>query len=147
MADAAQRRADTVWEGGLAQGSGMVTMRSGVAPALPVTWASRTARSEGKTSPEELIAAAHSSCFCMALSGILGDAGTPPQRLEASATVTFAQVDGGWKVQSSHLVVKGSVEGLDEAGFKRAADQAKDGCPVSGALAGNVELTVEAELI
>jgi len=146
MADA-QRTAEAVWKGSLAQGSGEVTLASsGAAGPLPVTWASRTARPEGKTSPEELVAAAHASCYCMALSGILGEAGTPPERLETSATVTFAQVEGGFRVASSALTVKGTVPGLGAAGFKKAAEAAKDGCPISGALKGNVEITVEAEL-
>ena len=146
MADA-QRRADAVWTGSLAQGSGEVTLStSGAAGPLPVTWASRTERSNGKTSPEELVAAAHASCYCMALSHILGEAGTPPERLEASATVTFKEIEGGWKVGSSALTVKGSVPGIDEAAFKEAAEAAKDGCPTSGALKGNVELSVEATL-
>ncbi len=146
MADQ-QRRADAVWEGSLAQGSGVVTLTSsGLAEALPVTWASRTERSNGKTSPEELVAAAHASCYSMALSHILGEAGTPPEKLETSATVTFAQVEGGWKVASSALTVKGTVPGVDAAGFKKAAEDAKDGCPISGALKGNVELSVEATL-
>jgi osmotically inducible protein OsmC len=146
MADA-QRTAAAVWKGSLAQGEGAVTLvSSGAAGPLPVTWASRTARSEGKTSPEELVAAAHASCYCMALSNILGEAGTPPRRLEASATVTFAQVEGGFKVASSALTVKGIVPGLDAAGFKEAAEAARDGCPISGALKGNVALSVEATL-
>ena len=146
MADQ-QRRADAVWVGSLAQGSGVVTLTSsGLAEALPVTWASRTERSNGKTSPEELVAAAHASCYGMALSHILGEAGTPPEKLETSATVTFAQVEGGWKVASSALTVKGTVPGVDAAGFKKAAEDAKDGCPISGALKGNVELSVEATL-
>ena len=99
----AERRADVVWEGTLAEGSGVVTFASGALPSVPVTWTSRTARSEGKTSPEELVAGAHASCFCMALSHTLAENGTPPQRLEASATVTFAEADGGWKVASSRL--------------------------------------------
>jgi osmotically inducible protein OsmC len=146
MADA-PRRADAVWQGSLAQGSGEVSLvTSGSAGPLPVTWASRTERSNGKTSPEELLAAAHASCYCMALSAGLGDAGTPPEKLEVSATVTFQQIEGGWKTGSSHITVKGWVPGLDEAGFKEAAAAAKDGCPISGALKGNVELSVEATL-
>ena len=146
MADQ-QRRAGAVWEGSLAQGSGVVTLTSsGAAGPVPVTWASRTERSNGKTSPEELVAAAHASCYCMALSGGLADAGTPPERLEVSATVTFAQIEGGWKVGSSALTVKGTVPGVDEATFKAAAEAAKDGCPISGALKGNVDLSVEATL-
>ena len=147
MADA-QRTAEAVWEGSLTEGTGAVTLASsGAAGPLPVTWASRTARSEGKTSPEELVAAAHASCYCMALSGILGTAGTPPERLEVSATVTFAaQAGGGFKVASSALKVKGTVPGIDAAAFADAADKAKDGCPISGALKNNVEITVVAEL-
>jgi len=146
MADA-QRRADAVWTGSLAQGSGEVTLStSGAAGPLPVTWASRTERSEGKTSPEELVAAAHASCYCMALSHILGENGTPPEKLEASATVTFAPIEGGFKVATSALTVRGTVPGIDEAAFKEAAAAAKDGCPISGALKGNVELSVEATL-
>jgi len=144
----AQRTAEAVWEGSLAQGAGRVALTSsGAAGPLPVTWASRTARSEGKTSPEELVAAAHASCFCMALSHILGEAGTPPEKLEVSATVTFAQIEGGFKVASSALTVKGTVPGIDAAGFEEAAQGAKDGCPISGALKGNVELSVAASLV
>ncbi|MCX6374311.1 MAG: OsmC family peroxiredoxin [Actinobacteria bacterium] len=147
MADA-QRTAHAVWEGSLTGGAGAVTLTSsGAAGPLPVTWASRSARSEGKTSPEELVAAAHCSCYCMALSGILGENGTPPERLEATATVTFAQIEGGFKVASSALEVKGTVPGMDAAAFKDAANKAKDGCPISGALKNNVEITVVAELV
>jgi osmotically inducible protein OsmC len=144
---AAVRRADVVWEGSLARGSGKVSASSSQAfSELPVTWASRTERSDGKTSPEELLAAAHASCFAMALSFGLGNAGTPPERLAVSAVVTFDQVDGGWKVASSALTVRGRVPGLDDAGFKAAADGAKDGCPISQALKGNVALSVDASL-
>ncbi len=143
----APRRADAVWQGSLTQGSGEVSLTtSGAAGPLPVTWASRTERSNGKTSPEELVAAAHASCYCMALSNILAEAGTPPEKLETSATVTFQQIEGGWKVGTSEIVVKGKVPGIDEAAFKKAAEEAKDGCPISGALKGNVELSVEATL-
>ena len=146
MADA-PRRADAVWQGSLTRGSGEVSLStSGAAGPLPVTWSSRTARSEGKTSPEELLAAAHASCYCMALSGGLGDAGTPAEKLEVSATVTFQEIEGGWKTGSSHITVRGTVPGIDEATFKKAAEGAKDGCPISGALKGNVELSVEATL-
>ena len=146
MADA-PRRADAVWQGPLGQGSGEVSLvSSGAAGPLPVTWASRTERSNGKTSPEELVAAAHASCYCMALSHILGEAGTPPEKLETSVTVTFKEIEGGWKVGTSQITVKGWVPGIDEAAFKEAAAAAKDGCPVSGALKGNVELSVEATL-
>lgn len=146
MADA-PRRADAVWHGSLGQGSGEVSLvTSGAAGPLPVTWASRTERSNGKTSPEELVAAAHASCYSMALSNILSEGGTPPDKLETSVTVTFKEIEGGWKVGTSAIAVKGWVPGIDEAGFKKAAEDAKDGCPISGALKGNVELSVEATL-
>ena len=145
---AAIRQADAVWEGELVSGKGVVSAStSGAFTELPVTWASRTEPSSGgRTSPEELIAAAHASCFSMALSAGLGGSGTPPERLEVSARVTFEAVDGGFKVASSALTVRGKVPGLDAAGFAKAAADARDGCPVSQALKGNVELSVEAIL-
>jgi osmotically inducible protein OsmC len=144
---AAVRRAEVVWEGALARGSGKVSASSSQAFSdLPVTWASRTERANGQTSPEELVAAAHASCFAMALSFGLGNAGHPPERLAVTATVTFDQVDGGWKIKSSELTVRGKVPGLDDAGFKEAAAGAKDGCPISQALKGNVALSVDASL-
>jgi len=143
----AVRRAEATWEGGLATGKGVVSaVSSGAFTDLPVTWASRTERSGGSTSPEELVAAAHASCYCMALSNGLGKEGTPPEKLEVSATVTFQQIEGGWKVASSALTVKGTVPGIDAARFQRVAEAAKDGCPISGALTGNVDLSVEATL-
>ena len=144
---AAKREARAVWEGDLLSGSGVVTASTSQAfNELPVSWASRTEASDGRTSPEELVAAAHASCFCMALSAGLGRGGTPPERLQVSATVTFEKIEAGWKVASSVLTVKGRVPGLDQAGFAKAAEGAKDGCPISGALKGNVELSVEATL-
>jgi osmotically inducible protein OsmC len=144
---AATRRADAVWEGNLTSGSGVVSASSsGAFSQLPVSWAARTEQPGGKTSPEELIAAAHASCFAMALSHGLNGAGTPPQKLEVSANVTFDRVDGGFKVVSSALTVRGWVQGLDADGFQKAAEAAKDGCPVSQALKGNVELSVQATL-
>ena len=142
----AERRAQVTWTGTLAQGTGRLRLASGAAPELPVTWASRTARSEGKTSPEELIAAAHSSCFAMAFSGDLTKAGTPPESLDVTAVVIFEQTDVGWHVASSRLEVRGIVPGLDQAGFAAAAEAARDGCPVSQALHGNVEISVAATL-
>ncbi len=144
--DSAERRAQVTWSGTLAEGSGRLRMASGAAPEMTVTWASRTARSEGKTSPEELIAAAHASCFAMAFSHGLSEAGTPPDRLDVTATVTFQQTDAGWHVASSRLEVGGVVPGLDQAAFETAALAARDGCPVSQALRGNVEIGVAATL-
>jgi osmotically inducible protein OsmC len=140
---AASSSATTVWEGDLGHGSGVTTPASGAFPQLDVTWASRTSRSAGTTSPEELLAAAHASCYCMALSHELGEAGTAPDRLEATATVEFVPGEG---VTSSHIVVTGRVPGVDEEAFARAAAAAGEGCPISGALKGNVEITVEPTL-
>ncbi|MEY2516905.1 MAG: lipoyl-dependent peroxiredoxin [bacterium] len=141
---AAESSASTVWEGDLAHGSGVTTVDSGVFGPVDVTWDSRTARSKGKTSPEELLAAAHASCYCMALSHELAEAGTPPERLEASATVAFVPGEG---VKSSHIVVSGRVPGIDQAAFEAAASGAGEGCPISGALKGNIEITVDATLV
>ena len=144
---AAVRRADATWEGDLTSGSGVVSANtSRLFTDLRVSWASRTAAPDGRTSPEELLAAAHASCFAMALAHNLKGAGTPPQRLEVSATVTFDQVGGAWRVVSSALTVRGQVQGADGAALQRAAEAAKDGCPISQALKGNVDLSVEATL-
>jgi osmotically inducible protein OsmC len=140
---AAQSSATTVWEGDLAHGSGVTTPTSGAFGPVDVTWASRTARSAGKTSPEELLAAAHASCYCMALSHELGEAGTPPDRLEATATVEFVAGEG---VKSSHIVVTGSVPGVDADAFAAAAAATGEGCPISAALKGNIVITVDATL-
>ena len=141
----ADRRADVVWEGSLMEGSGtIVSTGSGALPELPITWASRTESPDGRTSPEELIAAAHAACFSMALSHGLAQAGNPPERLETSSTVTFIPGTG---ITKSTLTVTARVPGLDEAAFREAAEAAKDGCPVSGALKGNVELELDARLV
>jgi len=144
---AAVRTAEVVWDGDLLTGSGMIQyVSSGAFSRMPVTWASRTEASEGRTSPEELVAAAHASCFSMAFSGGLGRNGTPPTKLSVTAIVTFDKTDAGWRVASSALTVKGVVPGLDAATFASLAEAAKDGCPISQALKGNVELSVEATL-
>ena len=144
---AATRSAHAVWDGDLLSGKGVVTAStSGAFDQLSVSWKARTEEPGGSTSPEELVAAAHASCFSMALSAGLGRAGTPPSKLEVDATVTFQQIEGGWKVCCSDLKVIGTVPGLDQAGFEAAAEAAKDGCPISGALKGNVELSVQATL-
>ncbi len=141
---AAERRADIVWEGSLIEGSGTITgVGSGALPEQPVTWTSRTESPDGRTSPEELIAAAHAACFSMALSHALAEAGNPPERLETSATVTFVPGTG---ITKSALTVTGRVPGMDEQAFREAAEGAKVGCPVSGALKGNVELELDARL-
>src|SRR5215211_1713760 len=140
----AERRAELVWEGDLARGGGKFTVGSGAMGEMPVTWASRTERSDGKTSPEELIAAAHASCFAMALSGVLAEGGTPPERLEISVVCTF-DIDNV-RVASVDLDIRGRVPGLDAEDFRNAVEQADEGCPVSNALRGNVEIRVNASL-
>lgn len=141
------RHASVVWNGGLTDGSGMITyLSSGVVSRLPISWASRTSAHDGKTSPEELLAAAHASCFSMAFSSRLAKNGTPATQLDVRAEVTFDNASGGWKVTTSKLIVNGQVPGIDDATFQRLADDAKDNCPISQALKGNVELVVEATL-
>lgn len=130
---ATTRVATTAWEGSLLEGRGVVSLDTSGVGEFPVTWASRAETANGKTSPEELIAAAHSSCFSMALSHGLTGAGTPPTRLETSAEVTFQPGTG---ITGIHLTVKGTVPGLDEADFVKAAEDAKANCPVSQALSG-----------
>jgi osmotically inducible protein OsmC len=141
----AERTATCAWDGDLVHGAGVVTGASGGLGNLPVTWASRTQRSEGKTSPEELVAAAHASCFSMALSNGLAQAGNPPEHLDVSAKVTLDQRDGAPTVTTSELTVSGRVPGIDQAAFARAASDAGANCPISRALAG-VEITVSAAL-
>jgi osmotically inducible protein OsmC len=143
---AAERRAQTTWEGDLASGSGTFIVGSGSIGPQEVSWRARTEEPGGNTSPEELLAAAHASCFSMALSGSLARAGTPPRRLETEAVVTFDKLNGGWGVTKSALRVRGDVPGADEDAFRRAADDAKENCPISQALKGNVELSVDASL-
>ena len=141
------RRADATWSGPLTTGSGSVSASTSAAFAdLPVTWASRTESSDGRTSPEELVAAAHASCFAMALSGALARAGTPPDRLDVSAEVTFDKLEEGWRVVSSALTVVGKVPGMSAEDFHAAAESTRDGCPISKALVGNVALSVDATL-
>ncbi len=141
------RRADVVWDGNLLEGAGTFSLGSGAMSDVPVSWPSRVEAPGGKTSPEELIAAAHASCYAMALSATLGRADHPPQRLNVSAVVTFAPLDGGgFRVASSALSVRGRVTGLDGERFADLAREGEAGCPVSNALRGNVEITVAATL-
>ncbi|MFZ6004109.1 MAG: OsmC family protein [Actinomycetota bacterium] len=139
---ATTRTASTHWEGSLMEGAGRVTLESSGLGTHDVTWASRANDPEGRTSPEELIAAAHSSCFSMALSSALAKAGTPPEALDTSAAVTFQPGEG---ITGIHLTVRGSVPGLTAEAFQEAAEGAKAGCPVSKALTGTT-ITLEASL-
>jgi osmotically inducible protein OsmC len=134
-----------IWSGSLIDGSGVIeSVGSGAIGGLEVTWASRAEPEEsGRTSPEELIAAAHASCFCMALSHGLAQAGNPPEKLDVKATATFVPGTG---ITEMRLDVTGTVAGIDEAAFIEAAEGARDNCPVSGALKGNVEITLDARL-
>src|SRR3954469_18298155 len=141
----AVRNAEIVWDGALARGAGTLTSGSGALDELPVTWASRTERPDGKTSPEELIAAAHASCFAMAL--VLGEDDTPPDRVRVSATCTLDEVDGAPRVTAVELTVHARVPGIEEpADLERVLGRAADLCPVSNALRGNVEINVRSEL-
>src|SRR5437588_788064 len=142
----AERTATTSWDGDLAHGNGTVTGASGGLGDLPVTWASRTERSDGKTSPEELIAAAHASCFSMALAHELTQAGNPPEHLDVSAKVTLDQRDGAPTVTTSEITVSGRVPGIDQQAFEQAAADAGKNCPISRAL-GTLEITVSATLL
>ncbi len=141
------RFAETSWTGDLATGSGSIDyVSSGAFSRLPVTWASRTEDHNGRTSPEELIAAAHASCFSMAFSSRLAKNGTPAARLDVKAVITFDQGESGWKIARSDISVRGQVPGIDAARFAELAEDAKQNCPVSQALKGNVELAVDARL-
>jgi lipoyl-dependent peroxiredoxin len=144
---AAVRTATVTWTGDLSSGQGTVSAgTSELFTDLPVSWASRTEGANGRTSPEELLAAAHAACYAMAFSGGLARAGTPPEHLHVEAEVTFDRVDEKWTVVSSRLIVLGRVPGASHESFTAAAQDAKDGCPISRALAGNVEVTVEPTL-
>lgn len=142
------RTARTAWNGTLPEGSGQVELSSSGVGTFDVSWPRRTGEAaEGVTSPEELVAAAHSSCFSMALSGELGRAGGTPQSLDVTAEVSFGEDPaGGFKISAIKLTVRGEVEGLDEAAFVECAQKAKAGCPVSKALAGVDDITVDAAL-
>jgi osmotically inducible protein OsmC len=141
---ATERKAEVAWTGDLIHGSGTIgVVGSGAFGPLDVSWASRAEEPNGKTSPEELIAAAWAACFAMALSNGLAQDGNPPERLETSATVTFQPGEG---IVKGALTVRGTVPGLDEGGFQAAAETAKSNCPVSKALAGVPEVTLAAEL-
>lgn len=141
------RQATATWSGDLLSGSGTVTAATtGIFRDQPTTWASRTAEPEGVTSPEELLAAAHASCFSMACSNILAKAGTPPTRLDVEVAVSADKKEAGWTVTQSEIRVRGIVPGATQESFVAAAEEAKDGCPISRALNGNVALSVEATL-
>jgi osmotically inducible protein OsmC len=139
---ATTRSASTHWEGSLFEGAGRTTLDSSGLGTFDVSWASRAEEADGRTSPEELIAAAHSACFSMALSNGLAKAGTPPTALDTSAEVDFVPGTG---ITQIRLTVRATVEGMSEDDFVAAAEAAKVGCPVSQALKA-VEITLDAAL-
>jgi len=144
---AATRDGSASWSGDLAGGKGIVSAgTTGVFRELPITWASRTGEPQGVTSPEELLAAAHAACYSMACSNELAKAGTPPTSLDVRVSVTADRRESGWTVLTAHITARGVVPGATAASFQEAAEKARDGCPISKALKGNVELSVEATL-
>jgi osmotically inducible protein OsmC len=141
------RRATVSWKGELLSGKGTVSAdSSGAFSSLPITWGSRTESPDGRTSPEELIAAAHASCYSMAFSSDLTKAGAPPESVDVTCEIAFDRIDGRWTVASSTLTVHACVPGISAERFHEIAVGAKDNCPVSRALKGNVALTVHAYL-
>ncbi len=140
---ATTRTANAHWEGSLLEGAGRVSLDSSGLGTYDVTWASRAETPNGRTSPEELIAAAHSTCYSMALSHGLAQAGTPPRTVDTKADVTFQPGEG---ITGIHLTVRAAVPGLDAEGFAKAAESAKENCPVSKALAAT-KITLDAELV
>jgi lipoyl-dependent peroxiredoxin len=143
---ATKSTAEAVWEGDLPHGHGRVKGTSGGLSETTVTWAARTGTESGRTTPEELLAAAHAACYSMALSAGLGRMQKPPQSLKVRATATFDKVGDGWKVTTMELTVAGKVPGATAAEFEAAAKGAADGCPISGAMKGNVAISVRASL-
>jgi lipoyl-dependent peroxiredoxin len=140
----ARREAEVSWDGPLASGAGTLGSGSGALSGLPVTWASRTERPNGRTSPEELIAAAHASCFAMALSLVLGENDTPADEVTVRAACTLDEVEGAPRITTVELAVRAQVPGIEAAELERMVERAADLCPVSNALRGNVEVTVRA---
>jgi osmotically inducible protein OsmC len=141
------RRAEANWSGDLLSGGGAVSAStSGIFDNQAITWRARTEASEGKTSPEELLAAAHAACYSMALSHELSGAGHAPERVDVSVVVTADKTDSGWTVQTSAITVRAKVPGIDEATFLEKANAAKGGCPISRAISGSVEITLDASL-
>jgi lipoyl-dependent peroxiredoxin len=144
----AERKARVVWNGSLSEGSGKLNFESSSAATdLPVTWAARTEVPGGKTSPEELIASAHASCYAMAFSNVLSQEGHEPEQLTIDAVCTLDMVDGGPKVTKLDLNIEGKVAGLDQPKFQELATQAEQGCPISNLFRNNAEISVNAKLV
>jgi lipoyl-dependent peroxiredoxin len=143
---AVERTANAQWQGDLMGGSGTVSTESGAVRDATIKWSSRAEAADENTSPEELIAAAHASCVLMALAHALAEGGTPAQQLESEATATFDQVGDGFRMTTMRIQVRGQVDGVDEDGFRSAAESAKENCPVSQALSEDVEVSLDAAL-
>jgi lipoyl-dependent peroxiredoxin len=141
-----ERTANAEWQGDLMSGSGTVSTESGAVREATIKWSSRAEAADENTSPEELIAAAHASCVLMALANGLAEAGTPAQRLESKATATFDKVGDGFRMTTMRLQISGEVDGLEKDAFNKAAEDAKDNCPVSQALSDDVEVSLDASL-
>ena len=143
----AESRASAVWEGNLVEGHGRVSASSGVFTDLDLTWAARTNRPDPRTSPEELIAAAHAACYAMAFSHTLAEAGHAPERVSVTAVCHFTPIEGGgFSVSKMEVDVHGRVPGVDAEAFQHLAEEGERGCPVSNALRGNVEILLTATL-
>ncbi|HEU6446520.1 MAG TPA: OsmC family peroxiredoxin [Gaiellaceae bacterium] len=143
---AVERTATAEWQGDLMGGSGKVSTGSRVVDGATVKWSSRAEQADENTSPEELIAAAHATCVLMALAHGLAQAGTPAQHIESRATASFDKVGDGFRFTTMHLQISGQVDGVDDEGFRQAAEAAAENCPVSQALKGNVDVSLEATL-
>ncbi len=141
-----QRSAEVVWERDLLSGRGNVSVGSGALARFPVSWSARTEAPQGMTSPEELLAAAHASCYAMAFSSTLAKRQTPPEVLNVTAVCTFDRFEGGWKVTRMNLSVRGRVPGLNQAQFEEAARAAEQGCPISNALRNNLDIALTVKL-
>lgn len=141
-----QRDADVVWEGNLARGHGTIQGGTGALRDLEMSLPTRVGDPEGKTSPEELVAAAHAGCFAMSLTGVLTRAGTPPTRLDTSALVTVDEVDGSHRITTIDLTVVGDVPGIDGDTFQEAARAAEQSCTISNALRASAEIRLDARL-
>jgi osmotically inducible protein OsmC len=141
------RRAAAHWSGDLASGGGAVSAdTSGIFADQAITWRARTEASEGKTSPEELLAAAHAACYSMAFSNELAKAGFAPERVDVTVDVSADKREAGWTVVSSHITVRGKVPGVDAATFQEKAAAAKAGCPISRAISDSVTISLDATL-
>jgi osmotically inducible protein OsmC len=142
-----QREANVTWKGNVARGDGAISAGTGAFDELPYSLASRIERSDGKTSPEELLAAAHAACFAMSVAGELASAGSPPEHLDVTATVTLDEVEGGsHRIVSSELLARARVTGIEAAEFERLAEAASEGCPLSKLIEASAKVTVNARL-